>query len=96
MKQFIITGHATDDSGLTIEGTLIVRGNEAPKNLVITPDIPEPVGGYNPGQVVTYTLSAVDDAPPAYSLDVTIDGVTTALPLKAGTVDKFVFTVPAA
>lgn len=96
MKQFIVTGHATDNSGLTIEGTLIVRGNEAPKNLVMTPDIAEPVGGYNPGQVVTYTLSAIDDAPPVYSAEVTIDGVTTQLLLKAGTVDKFVFTVPSA
>jgi hypothetical protein len=95
MKQFVITGHAVDDEGLKIEGTLIVRGNEAPRNLTITPDIPEPTGGYNPGTVVTYTLHADDDAQPVYSMDVTIDGVTKPLSLKDGTTDKFTFTIPA-
>lgn len=96
MREFVVTGHATDGSGMTIDGTLIVRGNEPPKNLTITPSIAEPPAGYNPGVVVEYKLTAQDDVPPIYSMDVTIDGITTALPLKAGTTDTFVFTVPAA
>lgn len=95
MKQFVITGHAADEAGLTIDTTLVIRVNEAPKNLTITPDIPEPVGGYNPGTVITYTLHADDDSIPTYGADITVDGVTTPLPLKAGTTDKVQYTVPA-
>lgn len=94
MKQFVVTGHATDDSGLTIEGTLIVRGNEAPRNLTITPDVEEPAGGYAPGTVVTYKLAAEDDTTPIYDAEITIDGVTAPLARKPDTTDQFVFTVP--
>ncbi|WP_454626945.1 hypothetical protein [Bradyrhizobium cenepequi] len=94
MKQFVFTGHATDESGLVVDGTFVIRVNEPPKNLTITPDIPEPVGGYNPGTVITYTVHADDDAIPTYSAEVTVDGTTTPLSLKAGTVDKFQFTIP--
>jgi hypothetical protein len=95
MKQFTITGRATDGSGDTIEGTLTVNVNEPPRSLAITVDIPEPGAGYEPGTVVTYTLSAQDDDALTYSMDVAINGVAVPLPLKAGSINQFLFTVPA-
>lgn len=95
MKQFVITGRATDGSGDTIEGTVTVHVNEPPRTLTITADIPEPANGYEPGTVVTYTLSAQDDDQLTYGMDVVLNGAVTPLPLKAGTTNQFQFIIPA-
>lgn len=96
MRTFAIVGHATDDSGLTLEGTLTVKGNEPPRTLTITPDKPEPPGGYNPGEVITYKISAQDDGQLVFAAEAVVNGVTVSLPKKAGSEDEFLFTVPPA
>ena len=95
MKEFIITGTATDGSGATVSGSLTIHGNEPPKSMVITADPPEPSEGYAPGTLVTFTLAAQDDDQLAYAADVVVNGVVVPLPAKAGTDDQFQFTIPA-